>query len=283
MGGSGASGSFTGARAGAGTSSGSGLGCGGGSSGSGVVGSGVEWACCGKLICRLRRQAQRPSFCLAPPPTPLPLPAFTVDTAPMTLADYLALSGPAPAAASPTAAAPSQYAELFLPPAPGPFPVAVLVHGGCWTKEFGGITQLRNMAGALAARGIAVWNVEYRRVDEAGRRLSRHLPGHERRPRPAGRAGPGASARPEPAGGGRPLGRRPAGAMDGGHGPHPAVSPLYLPDPLPVRARRQPGRPGRPAPRSGPDQVQLRPRDRELAGCQARRGRTSSPTPTRAT
>jgi acetyl esterase/lipase len=42
------------------------------------------------------------------------------------------------------------------------------VHGGCWTKEFGGITQLRNMAGALAARGIAVWNVEYRRVDEAG-------------------------------------------------------------------------------------------------------------------
>jgi acetyl esterase/lipase len=46
--------------------------------------------------------------------------------------------------------------------------VAVLVHGGCWTKEFGGITQLRNLAGALAARGIAAWNVEYRRVDEAG-------------------------------------------------------------------------------------------------------------------
>ena len=55
-----------------------------------------------------------------------------------------------------------------MPSGPGPFPVAVLVHGGCWTKEFGGITQLRNMAGALAARGIAVWNVEYRRVDEAG-------------------------------------------------------------------------------------------------------------------
>mgnify|MGYP006145682749 CR=1 FL=1 len=28
---------------------------------------------------------------------------------------------------------------------------AVLVHGGCWTSKFGGITQLRNMAGALAA------------------------------------------------------------------------------------------------------------------------------------
>jgi acetyl esterase/lipase len=92
----------------------------------------------------------------------------TLHAAPMTLADYLALSGPTPAATLHYGAAPSQYAELFLPSGKGPFPVAVLVHGGCWTKEFGGITQLRNMAGALAARGIAVWNVEYRRVDEAG-------------------------------------------------------------------------------------------------------------------
>jgi acetyl esterase/lipase len=87
---------------------------------------------------------------------------------PMKLADYLALSGPAPSARIPYGEAPSQYAELFLPAGSGPFPVAVLVHGGCWTSKFGGITQLRNMAGALAARGIAVWNVEYRRSDEAG-------------------------------------------------------------------------------------------------------------------
>jgi acetyl esterase/lipase len=88
--------------------------------------------------------------------------------APMTLADYMALSGPAPTATLRYGAAPSQYAELFLPAGTEPFPVAMLVHGGCWTKEYAGITQLRNMAGALAARGIAVWNVEYRRVDEAG-------------------------------------------------------------------------------------------------------------------
>jgi acetyl esterase/lipase len=92
----------------------------------------------------------------------------TLHAAPMILADYMALSGPAPHATLRYGAAPSQYAELFVPPGKGPFPVAVLVHGGCWTKEYGGITQLRNMAGALAARGIAVWNVEYRRVDEAG-------------------------------------------------------------------------------------------------------------------
>jgi acetyl esterase/lipase len=94
--------------------------------------------------------------------------ALNAVAAPMKLADYLALSGPAPSATYPYGQAPSQYAELFVPNGSGPFPVAVLVHGGCWTKEFGGITQLRNMAGALTARGIAVWNVEYRRVDEAG-------------------------------------------------------------------------------------------------------------------
>jgi acetyl esterase/lipase len=89
-------------------------------------------------------------------------------SAPMKLADYMALTGPAPAARVAYGPAPSQYAELFLPEGAGPHPVAVLVHGGCWTEKFGGITQLRNMAGALRERGIAVWNVEYRRVDEPG-------------------------------------------------------------------------------------------------------------------
>lgn len=87
---------------------------------------------------------------------------------PMTLNDYLALSGPAPTATIAYGDAPSQFAELFRPAGTGPFPVVVLVHGGCWTVKFGGITQMRNVAGALAARGIAVWNVEYRRVDEDG-------------------------------------------------------------------------------------------------------------------
>ena len=88
--------------------------------------------------------------------------------APMTLADYLALSGPAPTAKIAYGSAPSQFVELFRPVGDGPFPVVVLVHGGCWTIKFGGITQMRNLAGALAAQGIAVWNVEYRRVDEDG-------------------------------------------------------------------------------------------------------------------
>jgi acetyl esterase/lipase len=88
--------------------------------------------------------------------------------APMTLPDYLALHGPDPSATIAYGSAPSQYAELFRPAGPGPFPVVLLVHGGCWTVKFGGIAQMRNVAGALAAQGIAVWSVEYRRADEDG-------------------------------------------------------------------------------------------------------------------
>jgi acetyl esterase/lipase len=88
--------------------------------------------------------------------------------APMTLQQYMALSGPEPSAHLAYGHAPSQYVELFEPPGPGPHPVVVLVHGGCWLKQHAGITQMRDIAGALAAQGIAVWNVEYRRVDEQG-------------------------------------------------------------------------------------------------------------------
>ncbi|USX27637.1 alpha/beta hydrolase [Oxalobacteraceae bacterium OTU3CINTB1] len=88
--------------------------------------------------------------------------------APMTLQDYLALTGPAPSLHVAYGAAPSQFAELFAPGGDGPFPVAVVIHGGCWTKEFGGITQMRNIAGDLLRHGVAVWNVEYRRFDEEG-------------------------------------------------------------------------------------------------------------------
>jgi len=94
--------------------------------------------------------------------------AAAIVTTPMSLDNYLALSGPAPTTHVAYGAAPSQFAELFAPAGPGPHPVAAIVHGGCWTKQFGGITQMRNMAGALAAQGIAVWNIEYRRYDEEG-------------------------------------------------------------------------------------------------------------------
>lgn len=86
----------------------------------------------------------------------------------MTVTDYLALTGREPSARIAYGPGPSQYAELFQPAGQGPFPVVVLAHGGCWTKAFQGIVQMRDMAGALAALGVAVWNVDYRCVDEPG-------------------------------------------------------------------------------------------------------------------
>jgi acetyl esterase/lipase len=57
----------------------------------------------------------------------------------------------------------SQVAELFLPEGPGPHPVAVLIHGGCWRPRYDR-HLMDDIADDLAARGWAAWNVEYRRV-----------------------------------------------------------------------------------------------------------------------
>jgi acetyl esterase/lipase len=56
-----------------------------------------------------------------------------------------------------------QYGELFLPPGSGPFPVAVVLHGGFWRAQYGR-RQTHLVCADLAARGWAAWNVEYRRV-----------------------------------------------------------------------------------------------------------------------
>jgi acetyl esterase/lipase len=71
-----------------------------------------------------------------------------------------------------------QFGELRLPDskgAKGPHPVVMLVHGGCWADRLKGLDPrattmelLRPMAAALAASGIATWNVEYRRNGNPG-------------------------------------------------------------------------------------------------------------------
>ena len=62
----------------------------------------------------------------------------------------------------------SQFVELWLPERPGPHPVAVVIHGGCWRADLPGLELMNPAVNDLRRRGIAVWNIEYRRVGEPG-------------------------------------------------------------------------------------------------------------------
>jgi acetyl esterase/lipase len=60
-----------------------------------------------------------------------------------------------------------QFGELRLPTGRGPYPVMVLIHGGCWLAEYN-INHIRKLAAAFTAAGIATWAIEYRRVGDPG-------------------------------------------------------------------------------------------------------------------
>jgi acetyl esterase/lipase len=62
---------------------------------------------------------------------------------------------------------PSQFGDLYLPSQPGPHPVVILVHGGCWRAEYG-LAPLGQLCTALTGEGLAVWNMEYRRLGNGG-------------------------------------------------------------------------------------------------------------------
>jgi acetyl esterase/lipase len=63
---------------------------------------------------------------------------------------------------------PLQTGELRLPIGKGPFPLAIIIHGGCFTKGFATATYMAPLASALTAKGIATWNIEYRQVGDPG-------------------------------------------------------------------------------------------------------------------
>lgn len=62
----------------------------------------------------------------------------------------------------------NQHGELRLPDGPGPHPVVVLVHGGCFKAAYATASDLAPMADALEDAGIASWNIEYRRLGHPG-------------------------------------------------------------------------------------------------------------------
>ena len=57
----------------------------------------------------------------------------------------------------------SQRADLYVPKGGGPFPVAVAIHGGYWRARYTKRLQ-KPVAVDLRRRGMAVWNIEYRRL-----------------------------------------------------------------------------------------------------------------------
>ncbi len=91
----------------------------------------------------------------------------------LTSDNYLAFATADPDQRLPYGDDPSQFVDLFLPdqmvaimPAPK-LPVVVLIHGGCWRAQYG-LEPMGQFARALNAHGIAVCNLEYRRLGNGG-------------------------------------------------------------------------------------------------------------------
>ena len=62
---------------------------------------------------------------------------------------------------------PLQFGDLRMPEGDGPFPVIMIIHGGCWLSSYD-YTLMDSMSHDLTARGFATWNVEYRRTGDPG-------------------------------------------------------------------------------------------------------------------
>ncbi|MGA2696627.1 MAG: prolyl oligopeptidase family serine peptidase [Terriglobales bacterium] len=62
---------------------------------------------------------------------------------------------------------PNQFGELRFPKTGGPFPVVMNIHGGFWRAQYG-LAHAGHLCAALTDKGYAAWNVEYRRVGNAG-------------------------------------------------------------------------------------------------------------------
>ena len=81
--------------------------------------------------------------------------------------EYMALPQPVAESRISYGLDPLQFVELRRPSGNGPFPVVILVHGGCWLAQYD-VGPLAAMAASLTESGIAVWSLEFRRVGNPG-------------------------------------------------------------------------------------------------------------------
>ncbi len=89
------------------------------------------------------------------------------ETVPMPSQDILDIPPPAADARLSYGADPNQFGDLRLPQTNGPFPLVMNIHGGFWRSKFD-LAHAGHLCAALAAKGIATWNIEYRRVGDPG-------------------------------------------------------------------------------------------------------------------
>jgi acetyl esterase/lipase len=62
---------------------------------------------------------------------------------------------------------PAQFGDLYLPDGKGPHPLVIVIHGGCWRAQYD-LHPLGSLCAALRDQGVAVWNLEYRRLGNGG-------------------------------------------------------------------------------------------------------------------
>ena len=111
------------------------------------------------LGCALRATAQQDPKRPSAPATPKTL---------MTPQDLDALPRRAPDRRIAYGEDQQQYGELRVPSGPGPHPLAILVHGGCFKAAYAKADYMAPIADALKDEGIASWNIEYRRLGDPG-------------------------------------------------------------------------------------------------------------------
>ncbi|WP_232058335.1 alpha/beta hydrolase [Nibribacter ruber] len=85
----------------------------------------------------------------------------------ITWQDLMQLPKPAPGQEISYGTDSLQFGELRLPQGKGPFPVVVVIHGGCWLSQYN-YQYMNHASAALTKAGYATWNIEFRRVGNPG-------------------------------------------------------------------------------------------------------------------
>lgn len=164
----------------------------------------------------------------------LPIPAQTTRAQNLTFEDIQKLPTPPADHRIAYGTDPLQFGDLRLPHGKGPYPVVVVIHGGCWYSEYD-LKHVASFSAALTRLGVATWSLEYRRIGNSGggwpgtfqdvahgtdylRVLARTYSLDLKRVIVAGHSAGGASA-----------------LWLAARGNFPKDSPLYKSDPLPLR------------------------------------------------